>query len=148
MGVISGGNVIPGSLGRSSNRLFVYEYDFAVDGGAVGTLVLRPQGSTPTFIPSGTIIDQATIEVLTILASGGSPTVALTSGEGAGDILAATAHNAAPWSTTGRKAGIPTGAANSLKTSAARQVAAVIATAALTGGRFRVILDAYDPAQS
>jgi hypothetical protein len=110
-------------------------YDFAVDGGAVSTIDLTVES-----IPANSIILGGYIEVDTILASGGSATVALNS-EGAGDLLAATAFGSAPWSTTGRKSIIPvfTGA-TMVKTTAARKIQATIATAALTGGQADVVV--------
>lgn len=112
------------------------EYDFAVDGGAVGSITLRSDET----LPNGAIVLGGLIEVDTILASGGAATVALDS-EAAGDILAAAAFGGAPWSTVGRKSVIPafTGA-TSVKTTAERKPAVTIAAAALTGGKFRVVL--------
>lgn len=113
------------------------EYDFAVDGGAVSTITLR---SDDVEIPNGSIIVGGLIEVDTALTSGGAPTVAVQA-EAAGDIQAAAAISGAPWSSTGRKSVVPafTGA-TSVKTTAARKPAIVIATATLTAGKFRVIL--------
>ena len=120
----------------------VGEYDFAVDGGAVSTITLRAssgdvQGNE---IPSGAIITGGYIEVDTILASGGSATVSAGS-EAAGDLLGATAFGSSPWSSTGRKSITPafTGA-TTVKTTAKRSLSIAIATAALTGGKFRVVV--------
>lgn len=119
------------------------EYDFAVDGGAVSTIVLRADvaDSIGGNIPNGAVILGGYIEVDTILASGGAATVAVNA-EAAGDLLAAAAFNGAPWSTTGRKSIIPafTGA-TTVKTTAARNVAIAIAGAALTAGKFRVVVE-------
>lgn len=111
-------------------------YDFAVDGGAVGDIDL----TSSTQIPANAVVLGGFIEVDTILASGGSATVALKT-EGAADLLAATAFGSSPWSTTGRKSIIPvfTGA-TTVKTAAARKLQATIATAALTGGAFDVVV--------
>lgn len=118
------------------------EYDFAVDGGAVGTITLRQGGGTtlPNLIPNGAIIMGGYIEVDTPVTSGGAATVAVSS-EGAGDLQAAAAVSGAPWSTAGRKSITPafTGAA-SVKTTAARSLAIAVATAALTAGKFRVVV--------
>lgn len=116
-------------------------YDFAVNGGAVSTIALL--GSTD--IPSGATILGGWLEVNTILASSGSPTVAVQV-EGANDIITATAFGSAPWSSTGRKSVIPvfTGA-TTVRTTAARDISVVIATAALTGGKFDVVLVYLDP---
>jgi hypothetical protein len=110
-------------------------YDFAVDGGAVSTIVL-----TTEQIPSGAIILGGLVEVDTVPTSGGAATIAVTV-EGAGDIIAAAAISGAPWSTAGRKSVVPafTGA-TTVKTTADRDISAVIATAALTAGVFDVLL--------
>ena len=118
------------------------EYDFAVDGGAVSTIILRASSDDElgNDIPPNAVILGGYIEVDTILASAGAPTVAVNS-EGAGDLLAAAAFGGAPWSTLGRKSILPvfTGA-TSVKTTVRRQLAITIAAAALTGGKFRVVL--------
>lgn len=112
-------------------------YDFAVDGGLVSTIPLRSDDGD---IPNGSVIEGGYIDVQTILASSGSPTVALQA-EAAGDVQAAAAFGGAPWSTTGRKSVVPafTGA-TTLKTTALRIPAMVIAVAALTGGKFELVL--------
>lgn len=113
------------------------EYDFATDGGAVSTITLR---SNDGAIPAGSYIIGGFIEVDTALTSGGAATVAVNS-EGAGDLLAAAAVSGAPWSSTGRKAVIPVfTAATIVKTTVDRAITIAIATAALTAGKFRVIL--------
>lgn len=147
MGVISGGNVIAGAIARSAApasegvnfgglRAARAEYSFASDGGVVGTLGLF--GATS--IPAGSIIVGGLVEVITPPTSGGAATLAVQV-EGANDIVLAAAVSGAPWSTAGRKSVIPafTGA-TSVKTSAARDISIVIATAALTAGAFTVFL--------
>lgn len=123
--------------GTRSLKTWKGEYSFAVDGGAVSTITLRSDDGP---IPNGSVVEGGYIEVDTILASGGAPTVAVQC-EGAGDIQAAAAHSGAPWSSTGRKSVVPafTGA-TTVKTTAARSPAIVIATATLTAGIFRVVL--------
>lgn len=112
------------------------EYDFAVDGGAVGTITLRGDGG----VPAGSVILGGYVEVDTAVTSGGAATVGVNS-EAAGDIVAATVVSGAPWSTTGRKSVIPvfTGA-SSVKATTVRAIAITIAVAALTAGKFRVVL--------
>ncbi|MFC3986797.1 hypothetical protein [Streptosporangium jomthongense] len=131
--------VIEGTRGLKEAR---GEYDFAVDGGAVSTITLRsaPGDSNGNDIPAGSVIVGGYIEVDTAVTSGGSATVGVNS-EGAGDLLAATAVSGAPWSTTGRKAITPVfTAGTSVKTTARRNLAIAIATAALTAGKFRVVV--------
>lgn len=115
------------------------DYSFAVDGGAISTIALT--SGLP--IPAGAIITDGFIEILTALTSGGAATIALQV-EAAGDIAAATA--VATWS-LGRKNVLPAKtsgsvtAATSVKTTAARDISAVIAAAALTAGVFKVVLN-------
>lgn len=126
--------------GTDRTKVFVGEYDFAVDGGAVSTIALRGSGALGSQIPSGAVITGGYVEVDTAVTSGGAATVAITS-EGAGDLVAAAAVSGAPWSTTGRKSIVPAATgATSVKTSAARTLSATIAAAALTAGKFRVVV--------
>lgn len=112
------------------------EYDFAVDGGAISTIQLRSDDT----IPPGAIIEGGYIEVDTVPTSGGAATISAGS-EAAGDLQAAAAISGAPWSTVGRKSITPafTGA-TTVKTTAARTLAIAIAAAALTAGKFRVVV--------
>jgi hypothetical protein len=117
------------------------EYSFATDGGAVSTITLRGAGALGGQVPSGSIIIGGYIEVDTILASGGSATVAVGL-ESTTDLLAATAFGSAPWSSTGRKSVIPVGTGvTTVKATASRSITITIATAALTAGIFRVVLE-------
>lgn len=119
-------------------------YDFAVDGGAVSTIALT--SGTP--IPSGSVIIGGFIDVLTQLTSGGAATIAAQV-EAANDILTAVA--VASW-TAGRKNVLPsptTGAltaSTAVKTTADRNISIVIAAAALTAGKFDVVLYVAPPA--
>lgn len=109
-------------------------YDFAVDGGAVGTIDLSGD------VPANAYISGGFVEVDAALTSSASGAVSVKV-EGAGDIVASAAVSGAPWSTTGPKSVIPafTGA-TLVKTTAKRKVQAVIATGALTAGSFDVVL--------
>ena len=135
MPVIQGGSII-GGVGNLA--IAEATYSFAVNGGAVGDIVLT-QGDT---IPSGAIILGGLVEVTTQVTSGGAATIAIKV-EGAADILAALA--VASW-TVGRKTVIPvfTGA-TTVKTTAARSITATVATAALTAGVFNVYLVYFLP---
>lgn len=118
------------------------EYDFAVDGGAASTITLRsPTGySVGNDIPLGALIVGGFVEVDTALTSGGAATVAVNS-QAAGDLVAAAAFDGAPWSTTGRKDIVPDSTGSTVvKTTAQRRIAITIATAALTAGKFRVVI--------
>lgn len=117
------------------------DYSFAADGGAVGTIAL----TGATLIPAGATILGGFLDVTAGVTSGGAATIAVQV-EGAGDIVAAAAVSGAPWSTTGRKSVIPafTGA-TAVRTTAARDISIVIATAALTAGAFKVVLFYVQP---
>lgn len=113
-------------------------YDFATDGGVVGTINLRPSGASQ--IPSNSVIMGGWLRVTSILTSGGGATAAIQV-NAANDIINAAAIAGAPWSTTGFKSVIPvfTGATMFI-TTAARSVSLVIGAANLTGGVFDVFL--------
>jgi phage-related tail protein len=118
------------------------EYDFAVDGGAISTIVMRSSPADPlgNDIPNNAVILGGYIEVDTLLTSGGAASVGINS-EAVGDILATALISGAPWSTTGRKSIIPvfTGV-TTVKTSARRTLAVAITAATVTAGKFRVVL--------
>ncbi|MDG4796208.1 hypothetical protein [Micromonospora sp. WMMD1082] len=118
------------------------EYEFARDGGAVGTITLRaaPGDAAGNELPAGAVILGGYVEVDTVVTSGGAATVAVNS-QAAGDLVAAAAVSGAPWSTIGRKSVVPvfTGV-TTVKTTATRRLAITIATAALTAGKFRVVV--------
>jgi hypothetical protein len=132
MPIIEGTTVVKSAQG---------EYDFAVDGGAVSTITLRGLNtqSIGNNIPAGSVITGGYIEVDTPLTSGGAATVAV-SAESAGDLTAAAVLGGAPWSTTGRKSLIVVSGATSIKTTVLRNLSIAIATAALTAGKFRVVV--------
>jgi hypothetical protein len=123
--------------GTKSLKRWKGSYDFAVDGGAVGTIVLRSEDGQ---LPNGAVILGGFTKVTTPLTSGGAGTAALQA-EAANDIINAAAVSGAPWSTAGRKSVIPafTGA-TTVETTAARSPSMVIGTAALTAGKFDVEL--------
>lgn len=114
------------------------EYDFAIDGGAVGSITLRSVSvdSVGALIPVGSVILGGFVDVRTACLSG-TGTIALTV-ESAGDVLAATGQAGL---TAGVKSVVPafTGA-SAVKTTAARSIVATIATAAYTAGRLHVAL--------
>jgi hypothetical protein len=137
-------------LVRRRHLIFKGTYDFSVQGGAIATLALYElaQGSSKKqalLLPANFIISKVLIDVITPLTSGGSATVALTSGQGAGDLLAATAYG----SVTGLMDGIPTTAAASnikipsTQASPGSKVSAVIAGATVTAGKFNVFIQGF-----
>jgi hypothetical protein len=127
---------------RDNARDLKVQYNFARQGGAVGTLKLiyPPDPAFPGGAPSGTlpanaIVTGCYIDVITAPTSGGSATIALSTGQGAADLLAATAKA----SFTGIMACIPVGtAATAIKLTADSVPTLTIATAALTAGVINV----------
>lgn len=126
-----------GGFPRASQVVHVArgQYDFAVDGGAVSTIVLTPQ----KLIPANAVITHGFVETLTAV-TGTNAEVAVQV-EAADDIVAEAAITGAPWSTTGLHSIIPVATgATAVKTTEARNISAVIGTAAATAGKFNVVL--------
>jgi hypothetical protein len=126
-----------GRVGRGRTRWAAFEYDFATDGGTVGAHTLR--GGT---LPAGTVILDAIVKTVTPLTSGGLATVAVKI-EGGADIQAATAFDAAPFAAAGaeaRERDRPVERRRSCSPSA-RSVVATVAVAALTAGKFVVLVE-------
>lgn len=148
MAIITGGKIIEGALRRVGSvdgnpvgegiaggmQIARARYDFAVEGGAIGQVNLSADQ-----LPNGAVVTDGYIDVITPPTSGGAATISVDL-NAAGDLIAAGAYNAAPYSTTGRKSLIPTSGATSVKTTAARNIKATIAAAALTGGVFDIVL--------
>lgn len=135
MAVIAGARKMTAGSAMGGKKYARALYDFATDGGAVGDITLR--GDT---IPSGAIITDALIDVTTAVTSGGAATLAIKT-ESAADINAADAVSGAPWSTTGAKRADFTATTAPVKTTAARSIVATVATAALTAGKFSVLVE-------
>jgi hypothetical protein len=128
-------------LTQYKKQVLVGVYDFSVLGGAVGSVNLKDAAGSTLTLPKGAIVSSGVIDVITAPTSGGAATIALTM-QSAADLKAATAIA----SITGLVATIPVGsAATSIKLTADRNIAAVIATAALTAGKFNVIIEYYMP---
>lgn len=111
-------------------------YDFAVDGGAVGTITLR--GDT---LPAGAIAVDSLIDVDTVVTSGGAATVAI-GFEAATNIRAAATLSTAPAldATGPKRSAVLTATAAPVETTQARAITATVATAALTAGKFSVLV--------
>src|SRR5262245_55003544 len=116
-------------------RVLILPYDFAVQGGAAGTIAIGA-------LQQGEIIIGGFFVVATALTSGGAARVGIDS-EGTGDILATALVSGAPWSTTGKKAIVPkinTPESTSITTTAGRNINVNITVAALTAGKFTLYL--------
>jgi len=128
---------MPVSPGSRALKTFRGEYDFAVDGGAIGTIPLRGDSGA---LPVGSLILGGVLEILTAFTTGSAATAALTA-EAANDIQTATVVSGAPYSTTGQKSITPafTGA-TSIKATVDRSPSIVIATGTITAGKLRLTL--------
>jgi hypothetical protein len=127
---------VPGPRLKSARAI----WDFAVEGGAIGTIGLMGG----TLIPSGAMILGGYMEVHTGVVGAGA--TAAMQVNAANDLVAAAAVAGAPWSTTGIKAIIPTfAAATMIRLTAARDISLVITAAVLTAGRLSVVLFYQDP---
>lgn len=112
-------------------------YDFAVNGGAVGASNLKGEDGLDVVLPSGAVITGCIIDVITPGTTSASGTIALSTGQGAGDLKAALAAA----SYTGLVACVPVQtAATSIKLTADRTMTATIATGAITAGKFHVLV--------
>lgn len=135
MPVIEGTGKVAGGGVRGGRKSAVATYSFATHGGAVGDIAL-----TSDSIPSGAIIRDAYISVTTALTSAGAATVAIKV-ESAADINNADAIAGAPWSSTGAKRADLTATTAPVTTTAARNIVATVAAAALTAGVFTVVVE-------
>lgn len=130
------GPVVPG--GQKNDAVF--EYDFASQGGAIGTIFLRGP-----LLPTGAVLSDSFMKVITALASLGAAEVAI-GAVAAGDIQTAAAVSGAPWASTGLKdtsAPEPGTESGYLTLTANGRLRMDITVAALTQGHFKVIV-AYD----
>lgn len=131
---------MPVMEGLTALKVATAEYDFTVDTGAIAAYTLRGVGVNGGAIPNGSIITGGEVEILTAFTTGTAATMAI-SIEGANDLVSATVVSGAPYSTTGQKSIIPVGTgATMIKTTAARQIVATIATGTVTAGKLRVRL--------
>lgn len=124
----------------AAKSMLQFVYDFSVLGGSTGSIPLT-QINGP--IPNNFIVQNAFIDVISGLTGGAGSTGALTTGQGAGDLVIATIVAGAPWSTTGSKVTIPLFGtiATWVKTSAERSPALVVAVNAVTAGKFNLWIE-------
>lgn len=114
------------------------QYDFAVLGGAVGSLALLDENGNPALLPSKAIITQVYLDIITACVSTGNDGTIALNANSAGDLLAAVDAD----TLSGVAAGIPVGTAGTMvKCTAARQITLAIATHALTAGKFNVFVE-------
>jgi hypothetical protein len=118
-------------------RVLRCKYDFAVQGGAVGSANFKNEDGKDCVLPSKGIIRDVLFDVITAGTTSASGTFAVTA-QSAGDLKAALA--AASW--TGLLAGIPVGtAATAIKLTADRTLVGTIATGALTAIKVYALIE-------
>jgi hypothetical protein len=127
-----------GKLGRATSKRCVVQYDSTVDSKEIGSITLR--GDT---LPKGAVIIDSLVHVQTKPESGGEGTILLTA-ESEGDLQASKKVSEAPWSTATPKRGAVTATGTPIATTAARSIVAKIGTAALTAGKFTVVVEYLD----
>lgn len=119
-----------------ATKHLTFLYDFASDGGAIGSITLNDENGVAQSIPAGAIITNAYISVETAVTSDGSATVAFGIVGNTDAFKAATAK--------GTLAGdyVVQGANDLPLTDAVpTPVVATIAVAALTAGKFRIFVE-------
>lgn len=127
----SGTGVFPGG---AAERKVICSYDFAVQGGAVSSIVIGT-------LPAGSSVIGGHMVVETAIVGAGA-TAGIDS-EATSDLVTAAAVSGAPWSTTGRKAINPkrnTPESSAVVTTVARNVVLTITAAVLTAGKFKLHL--------
>lgn len=128
----------PGHIGKYLHQkrgVLKLPYSFAVQAGAVGSILLLDDAGDAAILPSKAIITQVYFDIITAFTStGGTGTIALTANS-TGDLLAAVDADTLPLTASHPGSGVPIGtAATMVKLTAARQITLEIATAAITAG--------------
>lgn len=117
-------------------------YDFAVQGGAIGNLLLLDDAGNKAILPTGAVVTRVRAYVVTAVTSAGSATVAGTLLAG-GDMMAATAK--ASLTIGAFIDGVPAGTAATLKgpvvSATGTQLSVDVAVAALTAGKIQFFVD-------
>ncbi len=141
-----------GTILWEAHNTLICVYDFATQGGAIGNINLLAEDlKTPCALPGKAVVRNGFIDVTTSPTSGGSATIALSTGQTAADLKSATGYGSL---TSGQYAVIPVVGTVStyIKLTTANTVVngvyanvyqpyATIATAALTAGHFRLFID-------
>lgn len=121
---------------------YIFTYDFSINGGAIGSIQLTQNSGS---LPDKFVVQNVTIDMITALGSSGASTSAITTGQGAGDLVAATLVVSAPFSTIGQKATLvlPATASSFIKTTASRSPSLVVAVANLNAGKFKLFVEGF-----
>jgi hypothetical protein len=130
---------VPGGLGfdlHKTKNVLKAVWSFAVNGGAIGTMLLFDDQGNPALLPAKAIVQRCYVDCFVAFV-GATATIAYNS-EAAGDLLAATAVA----SMTGLVEGVPTGTAATMKkTTVQRQIGMTVAVAPLTAGQANVFIE-------
>ena len=115
------------------------QFDAAVHGTAVGDYGLRVR------LPKGAVVCNVIANVLTAFTSANSTATIALKAETANDLFTAAAVSGAPFSSTGRKIGIPDYAtvADYKVTTAEREITLSIAVEAITAGKADFYVEYY-----
>jgi hypothetical protein len=123
--------------GSSYPKSWTGYYDFDVDAGAGGTIVLRSNDGP---LPKGSYVYGGFLDVTAGFTTGTSAQGALQV-EGANDIVSATIVSGAPYSTTGQKDIVPDATGSTaIELTAARSPAFLISVGTVTAGAFKLVL--------
>jgi hypothetical protein len=130
-----GGNNSGDQFGAAGAQVAKATYDFSVDGGGIGTILL----ANSLVIPAGAIIFGGLIDGITLPASGGGATIAVGLGSGAQAAALKAAAGFATYSAGTILALIPVWtAATAFVVAADTKISVTIAAATLTAGKFAV----------
>lgn len=119
-----------------------YVYDFAKHGGAVGFIALKGAGANA--LPSNAVITSAHYTVLTAFTSSGSATVAIGDAASGARYRSAVAFDNAAY-TADTPTAIASGIPVAVSSANIASPGITVATAALTGGKMRIVLVGYVP---
>lgn len=117
-------------------------YSFAVQGGAVGNILFPDDQGNAITLPFGALVKRSYTFVNTAVTSGGAATVAISTGQTAADLLAATAKTS--FTLNALVDGIPTGTmatAVLITTAAGVNPYITVAVAALTAGILEIFIE-------
>lgn len=145
LGLLNARDPVPGigTVLDKTKCCMVAVYDFAVDGGAIGTLSLLDDQGNPAILPAGAIVTNVVANVITAPTSAGLATVSLGTfaSSSVTNLLGATAIA----SLTGFVAGVPVGTAATwvgpVPAGEGLQLRAAIAAFALTAGKIYFVVE-------
>lgn len=120
--------------GAGSLQTVKATYDFAVDGGAIGTILL----AASKIIPAGAIVLGGIIDPITLPTSGGAATIAVGLGSGANAAALKAAAAFGTYIPGTPLAVLPVWSAGFFETALDQKISITIAAATVTGGKFAI----------